>query len=135
MAEGQGEAVTATENNIETIVAEAVKAKVQIMVMDALGDADTMVRAIVHEALTMKVDRNYRSVPMINKIVQDAVVGEAQKSMQEWIEEQRPAIRAELKRRLVADKTSIAEALIDSLAKTAASPYRMRVHFEEATDA
>ncbi len=79
-------------------------------------------------------DYPYKAEPVINGLVRTAIVGEAQKAMQEWITEQRPAICAELKRRLVADKQSIAEALIDSLAKTAATSYRMRVEFMEVRD-
>lgn len=118
-------------NNIESIVAEAVKAKVGTMVMDALGEPGEMVKAIVHEALTMEVDnRNtYKREPMIRKIVREAVVQEAQNVMKAWVEEQRPAIRTELAKRIQADRHNIASALIDSLGKAAGNRYGMTVTF------
>lgn len=126
------------DNNIETIVAEAVKAKVGTMVMEALGSPGELVRAIVHEALTMKVNQDRsgygKQVPMIHRIVQEAVVQEAQNVMKEWVEEQRPAIRKELAKRIQADRDSIAAALIDSLGKAAGNRYGMRVTFVDPKD-
>ena len=126
--------MTDKDNNIETIVAEAVKAKVGTMILDALGEPGELVRQIVHEALTMPVqtDRyNSRREPRIHAIVREAVVDEAKNAMKAWVDEQRPAIRVELAKRIQADRSNIAEALVDSLAKTAGSHYQMRVVFTD----
>lgn len=124
-------------NNIESIVAEAVKAKVGTMVVDALGDPGALVRQIVSEALTMSVkDRGYpyKTEPVIHRMVRKAIVEEAQSVMVEWIAEQRPAIHKELAKRINADRNLIAETLIDSLTKVAGNQYRMSVIFSEKSE-
>ena len=129
-----GRAMGAVESNIETVIAEAVKAKVEVMVVDALGDAGDLVKRIVQEALTMKVENRdypYKAEPMIHKIVRTAIVEEAKRVMTEYIAEQTPAIRAELKWRLVANKEGIADALIASVVKTAGSSYGITVAFTD----
>lgn len=124
------------DNNIETIVAEAVKAKVQTMIVDALGEPGELVRQLVASALTTKVrdSKTYRDVTIIEQIVRDTITATAQEAMKEWIAEQRPAIKAELKRRLVADKEDIASTLIDSMVAVAGSRYQMRVTFQTKDD-
>lgn len=122
-----------SDNTIESTIAEAVKAKVQIMVVEALGDPAALVRNLVAEALTLKVkDREYpyKEEPVIHRLVRKAITAEAQTAMQEWIDEQRPAIKAELKRRLVADKASVADALINSLTGVASRSYGLHVVFK-----
>ena len=122
------------QNNIETIVAEAVKAKVGVMVIDALGEPGALVKQIVHEALTLSVqdrDYPYKKEPVIHKLVRKAILEEAEVVMKEWIAEQRPAIRKELAKRVQADRNSIAEALIDSLTKAAGDRYALHVVFKE----
>ena len=122
------------QNNIETIVAEAVKAKVGVMVLDALGEPGDLVKRMVHEALTMNVkdrDYPYKTEPLIHKIVRKAIVEEARSVMQEWINAQRPAIHKELAKRVQADRNSIAEALVDSLVKAAGNQYALRIVLSE----
>lgn len=123
------------DNSIESVVSEAVKAKVQTMMVEALGHPGALVQKIVAEALTQEVqvgDR-YASRPqkmtLINKMVKEAIVDEATKVMKEFIFEHKNAIRAELIRNLTTNKKNIAEALIDSLVQTAGSAYTLRLTF------
>lgn len=122
------------QNNIESIVAEAVKAKVGVMVIDALGEPGELVKRMVQEALMLKVkdrDYPYTEEPVIHKIVRKAIVEEARSVMEEWIAAQRPAIHKELARRIQVDKADIASALIDSLAKVAGNQYGLRIVFAD----
>jgi hypothetical protein len=122
------------ENSIETVIAEAVKAKVQTMVVDALGEPGELVRKIVAEALTqtVQVGDRYRpeNVTMITKMVRESVIEEGTKVMKQFILDQREAIQAELLRHLTANKKEIAAALIGSLVKTAGNSYSLRLVFE-----
>lgn len=127
----------AVEQNIETIVAEAVKAKVEIMMVDALGDPGDLVRRLVAEALTtqVEVDRYSRKKEtLISRIVRQSIVEAAQEAMREWIKEQTPAIKAELKKQIVRDKESIATALIESLVRSANNNYGLQVVFKERSE-
>ena len=123
-----------SDDTVESVVAAAVKAKVQTMMVEALGDPATLVRQLVQEALMVQVKTDHyssRSETVLTKVVRECVVDEARNAMKQWIDEQRPAIRKELIRRITADKADIAEALIDSLVKAAGGSYSLRVIFKE----
>lgn len=126
--------MSTAENNIESIVAEAVKAKVQVLISEALGEPGVLVNQIVTQALTMNVKNKeypYKDEPMIHRITRKAIAEEAETVMREFIDEQRGAIRAELKRHLTNKKSDIAEALIDSLVTMAGNSYSLRLTFVE----
>lgn len=72
--------LTEENNSIESVVAEAVKTKVQTMVIDAMGEPGLLVKQIVHEALTMPYKDSsypYKTEPVIHRITREAIVDEA----------------------------------------------------------
>jgi hypothetical protein len=121
------------DNSIESVVAEAVKAKVQIMVAEALGDPGDLMAQFVAHALQQKVQgRNYRDVPLITKLAEDTVGTAAKAALQRWLEDHTAQMQAEIERQLTAQKKDIAAGLVASLLGAAQNSYRLQLVFKEA---
>ena len=115
------------DGSIEKVVEDAVRAQVQQMIVTSLESVDGLTARIVAGALQAKVKDGYREVPFIEKLSADAVREAAQVAAREWIDESRPALVAEVKRQLTAQKANVAQALVDSLAKAAGSAYSFKL--------
>lgn len=115
------------DGSIEKVVEDAVRAQVQQMIVTSLESVDGLTARIVAGALQAKVKDNYREVAFIEKLCATVVQSAAQEAAQEWIEESRPALVAEVKRQLTAQKAGVAQALVESLGKAAGSAYTFRI--------
>lgn len=111
------------DGSIEKVVEDAVRAQVQTMIVSSLEGVDGLTARIVAGALQVKVKDGYREVAFIEKLCAGVVQSAAQEAAQEWIAENRPALVAEVKRQLTAQKAGVAQALVESLGKAAGSAY------------
>lgn len=94
-----------------------VTAQIQAAVMEALGrDPTSLVREVVRQAMNQK-SGNYGRKTIFEEAVHEQIRGVANEAFKEWLEEQRGAIRKEVREQLgkakFADK--ILSALKDSL--------------------
>lgn len=119
------------EGSIEKVVEDAVRAQVQQMIVASLDSVDGLTARIVAGALQAKVKDGYREVAFIDKLCREAVHDAAQQAAREWIEEHRPALVAEVKRQLAAQKATVAQALVESLATAAGRAYSFKVVIAE----
>lgn len=115
------------DGTIEKVVEDAVRAQVQQMIVTSLESVDGLTSRIVAGALQAKVKSGYREVSFIEKLCTETVQATAQQAATEWIEENRSALVAEVKRQLSAQKAGVAQALVESLAKAAGSSYSFKV--------
>lgn len=119
--------------NIEDVVEAAVRAQVAQMITQSLEGVDGLTARIVAGAMQAKVKdgSTYREIPFIQKLAADAVRDAAREAMAAWIQDNRAEIQAEVERMLKAQRRSIAESLVTSLASAAGSAYRLSVVFQE----
>lgn len=117
------------DGSIEKVVEDAVRAQVQQMIVGSLEGVDGLTARIVAGALQAKVkdSQGYREVAFIEKLCGDVVRTAAQAAAQEWIEENKPALVAEVKRQLMAQRAGVAQALVESLARSAGSAYSFKL--------
>jgi len=124
--------MTAVPGSIEKVVEDAVRAQVQQMIVTSLESVDGLTARIVAGAMQAKVKDGYHETVFIEKICREAVQEAAQTAVKEWIVEQRPMLMAEIKRQLSAQKAGVAQALVESLAKSAANAYTFKVEIGKA---
>lgn len=117
------------EGSIEKVVESAVRAQVQKMMVESLEGVDGLVGRLIAGAMQVKVKDGvtYREIPFIERLCRDAVQEAAQEAMKAWIEENKPALRAEVERQLTAQKKTLAESMVASFGAAAGDQYRIRV--------
>jgi len=115
------------------VVEPIVREKINAAVINALGDSDRLIRAAVQFALDMKVDSsgkpsNYsHSKTFIAWFCEKALRETATAALQEFVDEQRPAITAEIKRQLSLSRNKVARAFVNGLADSLDSKYKLSV--------
>lgn len=122
---------TSKEGSIEAVVETAVRAQVSQMIVQGLEGVDGLVARIIAGALQEKVrDQNtYKDIPFIQLLAQRVVREAAHEALQSWVEDNKPTIRAEVERQLVANKKAVAQQLVLSLAGAVDAGYRLDVSF------
>lgn len=117
------------EGTIEAVVESAVKAHVQKMIVESFESIDGLVGRIVAGAMQAKVKdgSSYRELPFIEKLCKDAIQDAAQTGVRDWIEENRPALMAEVKRQVTAQKGDIAASMVEAFIKGVSSTYSFKV--------
>ena len=118
-----------TDNTIESTIAEAVKAKVQIMLVQAMGNPGDMIGTIVATVLQSKVSVNYREVTILQKLCQDTISKVAKETLEQFIRDNTKELQAEIMKQLTAKKKDIAEALVGAALSSAGDHYRTSITF------
>jgi hypothetical protein len=125
-AEGEQMADNATVNIPNDVLTPIIQAKV----VEALGGQGILLQQLVHAVLDRKVrdEGGYRDIPLVEAAAKGAVREAVKAAVQEWVEQNKPAIQALVEADIGRRKKSIAKALVDGFAKTSASAYRLNVN-------
>lgn len=117
------------DNTIESTIAEAVKAKVQIMLVQAMGNPGDMMAQIVATVLTSKVSVNYKEVTVLQKICQETISKVAKETLEQFIRDNTKELQAEIMKQLTTKKKDIAEALVNVALASSSDHYRTSITF------
>lgn len=114
--------------NIEKAVAAIVEAKIRESVASALNkDTGALVESIVELALTEK-RHSYDQATIFQTHVNKKIREAAHDAMVEWLDEQRPAIRDAVRKRLSKNGAKLITELADKLA-VATTELRIKAQF------
>lgn len=108
-------------SEIDTVIAEAIRTKIEAGIVDALGGEAQIISQIVAAALNQKVDRRasdgYRTekVAWIRDLVDGLVRDETRKAATAFMEDHRAEIQAEIKKRFKTDGAALAKTICDSV--------------------
>ena len=116
------------DENLSAIISEAVQAKVDAAVMEALSGDDVMGRYIT-AALQEEVKGGYSrdKQTFLQKAIKDALQKATEVAVNNFIEGETKALESLVEKELKKQSKSIAAGMVDSLAEQAKSQYRMNV--------
>jgi endonuclease III len=96
-------------------VEKIVEGQIKAAVLEALvSRRDDVIEHLVKAALSKKAD-DYSRRTVVEKVIDDAIIGEANAAATEWIAEQRPKIRALVKARLEKGHAELVKSIADQL--------------------
>lgn len=78
-------------------------------------DPERFITACVDVVLQAKDQNNYNRKTVLDTVLEKLIIETAQKSAQEWINEQGPKIREAVRKRLDKDKGALIQKLVDGL--------------------
>ena len=118
------ESKTATVNVPEDLLRPIIEAKV----VEALGGAEGLTKALVRAALNQRVKLNYNTeISFIESVCNDSIKAATQEAVKTWIANNQAALTEAIGAELVRRKKSIATALVNGFASRASSGYSIRI--------
>jgi hypothetical protein len=124
------------------VIVPILQARIQAMIVEALGGQAQLIEAAVVAALGQKVDvdgkvSSYRNDFTFLQVTANQFIRETAKgALKEYLEKQKPAIAARVVKELEKKHTALAAALVDGLAKAIDTTYgfSLSVNFKDKKD-
>lgn len=120
------------EGDLNTVIVSAVNARVEAEMMKALSGDETIGRFVV-AALRQNIEvqepgtYHKHTEPFLRNVLRKAIQEATVAAVQRLVAEELPTIEEEVRKALRRDVKQIAETLTNSLARSAASPYGVKV--------
>jgi len=116
------------DENLSNIISEAVQAKVDAAVMEALSGDEVMGKYIT-AALQQEVGSNYNrnKETFLQNTIKKALQAATEVAVNNFIESETKALESLVEKELKKQSKSIAAGMVESLAEQAKSQYRMNV--------
>ncbi len=132
---------TATVNIPKDVLEPIVRSQVAAGIVEALGKPEQLISKVVAQALKQKVDskgsvstHNYDNrYDLIELLATNGIHSVVRESLGKWIEEQRPAIEAQVKKALSRKESAFAKALVEGLITATRSEwsFKCNINFKE----
>lgn len=120
----------------DDLIMPIIQQKVQVAIVEALGNERGIIERVVAEAITRKVEKSKYSsvhVPWIDKVCSDVIREAASEAIKEWANSHKQSIADEFLRQLKTKKTSssVVRAMIDGLVGAVDSKWKFSVELPE----
>ncbi len=134
-------AETATVNIPKDVLEPIVRSQVAAGIVEALGKPEQLISKVVAQALKQKVNskgnvsnHDYENRhDLIELLATNGIHSVVRESLTKWVEEQRPAIEAQVKKALSRKESAFARALVEGLITATRSQWRFEcnISFKE----
>ncbi len=100
---------------IATTVSSAIEAQAKAQFLAALGGTDELIDRFLKVAANYTVERNYKKIPLLDAVIQDAVQKVVIDLVNEMLQDERGRVKVELAKRLRSDAKTVAEQLVNNV--------------------
>jgi uncharacterized protein YajQ (UPF0234 family) len=118
----------------DNLVRPVIEKEIQAAIVRELGKSDQMIAEVVRKVMEMKVDREGKpstygsDTPYLEWAFKSAIHDATKKAISKWIEENSPAIEAELQKQFVKQKGEFSKAIVGQLLGAVSNKWQFSVN-------